>query len=199
MTDIDYINYQEKGFGLIGKLRTMAKKDDELFEKLHKEHGAEELANSFVFPVDISEEERRASDKELMEVVNKRRANMDPKVRLSGNLLQIRYQIEGYVKEHDFDKKRTIGSFLKAYIDAHHKSQIEFAKEISIQPTVLSQYINNRRIPSESILVRLEIHSNKLITAEHWYELVGKQRYHDLQLNQELRRKQQKFVKNTAQ
>lgn len=170
---------------------------DKQFEKLLKKYGAEELAD-LVFPVKLSEEEKKEADVVWAEDLKKRRAEITPEWRLKGSIVQICLQIKGYINQEEIDKEKTFGSFLKSYIAVTKKTQVQFAEEISLKPTVLSQYINGHRRPSENICIRLEIHSNELIPAEYWCQLADKEKINSLRLNKELRRKQNKFVKREA-
>ena len=74
----------------------------------------------------------------------------------------------------------------------------EFAHEINIKPTVLSQYINSHRNPPQDIIIRLELHSRNNIPAATWYRLLEKENIHDLNTNLELRTKQKKYISKKA-
>ena len=124
---------------------------------------------------------------------------MNPEYHLKGTLLQLRFQIEDYLNDLHFDKRKTFGYFLKSYIDSLKKKRNEFADEINIKPTELSQYINNHRKPPQNIMIRLELHSYNMIPAADWYRLLEKENLHELSTNKLLRRDQKKFIKRKAQ
>ena len=97
-----------------------------------------------------------------------------------------------------FNKNKTFGFFLKLYISRLNIRMNEFAREINIRSTVLSQYINNHRIPPREIMVRFELHSHKNIPATTWYRLVEKENIHELSTNSVLRSKQKRHINKKA-
>jgi len=169
------------------------------YEALLDEHGAKELSESFVFPVVIDDQENGATNEALRDELGQRRAAMGAGEELKFTLLQLRFQIEDYIKEEGFDEHKTFGYFLKAYIDCLNKKRKDFAHEINITASELSQYVNDTRTPPLHIMVRLELHSRETIPAEDWYQLVEKENLHELKANRTLRTEQKKFVLKEAE
>ncbi|CAN5547745.1 hypothetical protein BH10BAC3_BH10BAC3_42160 [soil metagenome] len=174
----------------------MTKKE---YNTLLGQHGAAELANNFVFPVRVSGKQKNESGSELKKVLATRRSEMSDKDKLEATLLQLRYQMEEYLNDTRFDKNKTFGFFLKNYIAGLRLKRNEFANEINIKPTELSQYINNHRTPPKNIIVRLELHSGNTIPAVNWYRLCEKKILHELSSNKALRNSQKKYVKKVAE
>lgn len=170
----------------------MTKKE---FDHLLKKYGAEELAGSFVFPAENSGRDEANSTKGLQEILAERRASMTPAVKQKAQLMQLRFQIEDYLKENRFNRRKTFGYFLKSYITILDKKSNEFAEEIDIKPAELSQYINNHRTPPQPVMIRLELHSKNIIPAIHWYRLAENRKLHELMTDKMLRREQRKYVK----
>jgi len=170
----------------------MTKKE---FDRLLKKYGAEELAGSFVFPAENSARDEANSTKRLQEILAERRASKTPAEKQKAQLMQLRFQIEDYLKEKRFNGKKTFGYFLKSYITILDKKSNEFADEIDIKPTELSQYINNHRTPPQPVMIRLELHSKNIIPAIHWYRLSENEKLHVLMTDKMLRREQRKYVK----
>ena len=164
------------------------------YDVLSQKHTAEELADAFVFPVTMSKKQKKETDIVLKEALKQRRAIISPEDQLKGTLLQLRFQIEDYLNDIHYDKRKTFGYFLKSYIDGLKIRRNEFAHEINIKPTELSQYINDHRKPPQNIIIRLELHSNNMIPATDWYRLLEKETIHDLRTNKILRRDEKKFV-----
>jgi hypothetical protein len=54
--------------------------------------------------------------------------------------------------------------------------------------------INNRRYPNDSIVIRLELHSNKSILAEYWFRLVEKEKIQAIRTNLKLRKEEKAHV-----
>jgi len=168
------------------------------YNTLAEKYSPEELAESFVFDAGLTKKQKNEADTALSEVLKKRRDAMNREDHLKGTLLQLRFQIEDYLNDLHFDKRKTFGYFLKSYIDGINKKQKEFAYEIDIKPTELSQYINNHRKPPQNIMVRLELHSHNMIPATDWYRLLEKENIHALRTNKDLRRAERKFIKRDA-
>jgi hypothetical protein len=168
------------------------------YSMLAEKYSPEELADSFVFPSQLTKKQKKEADNALSEILKQRRTAMSPEYQLKGILLQLRFQILDYLNDIHFDKHKTFGYFLKLYIDGLKKRRNEFAHEINIKPTELSQYINNHRKPPTNIMVRLELHSHNMIPATDWYRLLEKENLHELSTNKLLRQEEKKFIKRVA-
>jgi hypothetical protein len=59
----------------------------------------------------------------------------------------------------------------------------------------LSQIINQHRQPTEKLIIRLEIHSNKNFPALLWFKLIEKEKAYKLIHDKELRERERKHVK----
>jgi len=80
-----------------------------------------------------------------------------------------------------------------------NKKNRDFAKDISIDETELSQVLGGHRKPSEKIIIRLEIHSCKTIPAITWYRLLEKEKEHEILTNKTIRTTERRHVKNKLQ
>ena len=110
--------------------------------------------------------------------------------RLSLAVLQLKLQLKDYIQNNEFNPELTFGHFLKQNVNLLDIKRKQFADEISIDATPLSQFINQHRRPPEYMAICLEIHSNNSIPAIYWFKLVEKQRAHELKTDKELRRKE---------
>jgi plasmid maintenance system antidote protein VapI len=188
-------NLLKKDISLIGRSKKgtiMIKKE---FDILLKQYGAEELGASLVFPKPKPGKPDKKTGNILLEELTKRRSNLLTEDQLKAQIMQLRFQIEDYLKENRFNRKKTFGYFLKSYITILDRKSNEFADEIDINPTELSQYINNHRTPPQPVMIRLELHSQNIIPAIHWYRLAESRKLHELMSDKSLRREQKKFVK----
>ena len=165
------------------------------FDGLLKKYGAEELGGNLVFPKPKTVKPDKKTGKSLLEELTKRRAVLSPEDQLKAKIMQLRFQIEDYLKENRFNRKKSFGFFLKSYITILDKKSNEFADEIDIKPTELSQYINNHRTPPQPVMIRLELHSQNIIPAVHWYRLAESRKLHELMSDKSLRKAQKKYVK----
>lgn len=164
--------------------------------KLNKKYSASELADSFVFRSTLKPKQKAEGKTELAKARAKVRKNLTVGQKLLAGVLQLKYQMEDYGRSSVYDKSLSFAYFLRQYIKLKYKANKQFALDINIDETELSQILNNHRSPSEKTIIRLEIHSNKTIPALSWYKLLEKEKEHDLQNNMEVREKETKYVKN---
>jgi len=168
------------------------------YKKLLKQYTPEELAESFVFPVKYTAKQQKQADLDLAAARKISQANMteDQKIKLS--LYQLRFQLEDYLKEA-YNPALNFGHFLERYLKILNKKNKEFAKEIQIHETLLSHLISNRREPNDSIIIRLELHSNNIIPAIFWYKLAEKEKEHQIRTDNSLRERESPFVNHSLQ
>jgi hypothetical protein len=165
------------------------------FDILLKQYGAEELGENLVFPKPNGVTTNKKARNILLEELEKRRSAISPADRLNAQIMQLRFQIEDYLNENRFNRKKSFGFFLKSYVTILDKKSNVFAEEIDIKATELSQYINNHRTPPQPVMIRLEIHSKNIIPAVHWYRLAESRKLHELMSDKTLRKEQKKYVK----
>jgi len=138
-------------------------------KKLSTKHTPEELAEAIVFPVTLTQTQKKEA-REQLAAARKGQKEMTGDDRLSLNVLQLKFQLEDYIQNKEFNPELTFGHFLKRYV------------------------INQHRTPPDYMAIRLEIHSNNSIPATYWFKLVEKQREHELKTDKELRRRENKNV-----
>ncbi len=152
-----------------------------------------ELAEAHIFPAE--EQLNEQEEKQFWELRRKRLRETSPEQKLLSKILQLKFQMEDHLHEDNYDKEVNFGYFLRAYINSLGRKNKDFAEEIDVTPTELSQLINNHRIPNNEILVRLELHSNNNIPAITWYKLLEKEKEYELMSNLKLRKEESKHVK----
>jgi plasmid maintenance system antidote protein VapI len=103
--------------------------------------------------------------------------------------------MEDYLKSEHYDEGFSFAYFLRQYIKRLDKKDNEFAFELNIKPTVLSQLVNKHRDPSLKIIMRLEAHSNKIFPAIMWFNLFTKEKALEFMKNNNLRRDEGKQVR----
>jgi plasmid maintenance system antidote protein VapI len=166
------------------------------YKELEKQYSPSELAESFVFPGATNEKQREGQLQAFREFRKGAAAKLTEKDKLILVLLQLKFQMEDYILKEPFSSTYHFGFFLKEYISRLNKRNKDFAEEISIDPTELSLIINRHRPPTEKLIIRLEIHSNKNFPAVLWFRLMEKEREHELMHDTELRSKESKHVKH---
>jgi len=150
------------------------------FKEIEKEYSSKEIAESLVFPDTRNSVEREDA---LIAFRKLRKEIADAQTeesKIISRLLQLKFQIEDYLNADTFKDNLYFGHFLKEYIQRLEKKNKEFAEEIDIDPTELSQVINKRRKPTEKLVFRLDIHSNRTFPAIMWFKLIEKERIHEL-------------------
>ena len=161
-----------------------------LFEK----YTPEELAEGFVFPVKLTKKQQQESDLALKEELARRRSEYSPEFKREMRLLQLKFQLQDYLKGMRYDKQKNFSYFLRQYLQCIDKRSSEFAAEIDILPSELSQYLNNHRKPPKHIMVRLELHSQNTIPASDWYRVVEMETLHELATDKAIRKEQKPHV-----
>lgn len=165
-------------------------------KKILEQHTPQEIVDSHVISEKLTIKQRKQEDLKLKEARKKVQAGLTDTDRLVLRLMQFKFQIEDYLNNEDFNPKFTFSYFLKEYVSLLNKKRRHFAAEINIDETELSQLINRHRFPNNSIIIRLEIHSNNSIPAVSWFRLVQKEKEHELMTSNQLRRQERKYVKN---
>jgi hypothetical protein len=154
-----------------------------------------EIADAYIIPQTINKKQQTEANTQLAEARVRSRAKMTVEDKLGLKLMQLRLQMEEYVKAADFEIEKTFGYYLKEYLHLINVRRNAFAYDISIHETLLSQLINNKRSPNESIMIRLELHSNNTFPATVWHRLVEKERGYTIQTDKKLRLKESRKVK----
>jgi hypothetical protein len=156
----------------------------------------EELAGDVFIAATLTPTQQKEADRHLAEARKKSKKNMTEEVRVGLIQFHIRFRIEGYLQSKEYDPKMSFGYFLKKYVDSLNIKRKEFAEQISIDETLLSQLINMHRLPPDYLAIRLEIHSNNKIPADYWYKLAEREKEHYIRTDKGLRRREKKYVHN---
>ena len=168
----------------------------ELYDKLAKKYSKEELVDAFVFPSDMTDEQRKQADEMLFEERKKKLANRSPKEKLLSGLLRIRYQIKSYVQQSQFDETKSSIFFLNEYLKVINKKQKDLAEDIGVHVTRLSRILNGKEKLSLAIAYRLEAHSGDLIPAIIWWKLVQKEIEQEIKTSNQKKMEEKQKVKN---
>ncbi len=124
-----------------------------------------------------SKKEREQDSIALMQARLERMKKIPKEQVIRAKLLQLKLQMEKYLKEPVYDKQNHFTKFLESYVDTIYVKRSEFAKDINITPVFLSQIINNHREPKEEFILKLMVHSEKVFKnvgefpKTTWYQL----------------------------
>jgi hypothetical protein len=168
-------------------------------KNIFKEHTAEEIADAMMIPAKLTAKQKKEADKQLAEHRAKRRESMTEEEKLRFNLLKLKLQLEDYIKADYYEPEFTFGYFLEQYLQLINRKKKEFAGDIQIHETLLSSILKNRREPNESVMIRLELHSNNTIPAIDWFKLLEKGKEHQISTNKALRDKERGYIKRSLQ
>lgn len=168
-------------------------------KKLFEQYTPAEIADGFVLPVKLTAEQREDAARQLAEYRQRRRAGMTGTEKLNAQLQQLKFRLEDYIKNEAYNPQFTFGYFLEQYLRLTNRKKKEFAADIQIHETQLSQVLKNRREPSESMMIRLELHSNNAIPAIDWFKLLEKEKGHQIKTDRSLRERESGYVRRSLE
>ncbi|MEO7212962.1 hypothetical protein [Mucilaginibacter sp.] len=168
-------------------------------KKVIEQYTRDEIAEAFVFPVKLSPKQQLEANIQLNNHRANRRAAMTGPEQLNLKLIQLKFRLEDYIDGENYNPQYTFGYFLELYLQLTDRKKKEFAADIQIHETQLSQILKNRREPNESLMIRLELHSNNTIPAIDWFKLLEKEKGHQLKTDKTLRDKESQYVKHSLQ
>jgi transcriptional regulator with XRE-family HTH domain len=167
--------------------------------RLFQKHTAEEIADAVMIPVKLTGKQQKEAGSQLAAHRASRRAAMTGEDKLQYSVLRLKFQLEDYIREDKYNPLFTFGYFLEQYLKLTKRKKKEFAGDIQIHETLLSNILKNRREPNESIMIRLEIHSNNTIPAIDWFKLHEMEKAHQINTNKSLRDKESQYVTHNLQ
>ena len=167
---------------------------EDQFKRLRKKYTDEELAESFVFP--IEEEAYQKGQEEIKELRLQQLREMTELERIFAEMARLKYLIEGYLEGNSFRDEFEFGSVLNEYIRIIKKPKKAFAEDIGIHSTRLSRILNNKEDPNMELTYRLEEHSGKLIPAVSWWKLHTRKQEYLILSDQEKRKRESAKVQN---
>lgn len=138
------------------------------------------MTHDFEYGVDSRYKDKRERDSDsiaLMQARLERMKNIPKEQIIRAKLLQLKLQMENYLKEPTDDNNSYFTHFLEIYIDAVYPQRNKFAKDINVTPVFLSQVINNHREPKEEFILKLMVHSEKVFkdicdfNNKTWYQV----------------------------
>ncbi|EDP96175.1 hypothetical protein U8527_14785 [Kordia algicida OT-1] len=124
-----------------------------------------------------SKKEYQSEATALMEARLQRMKGVSKDDIIRAKLLQLKLQMQEFIKQTTHQKKHYFSEFLQQYIDSIYSKRAVFAKDIGITPVQLSQIINNHRAPQDDFMLKLMIHSEMIyknvctFQKELWYQV----------------------------
>ncbi len=119
-------------------------------------------------------------------------------------LMQLKLKMEEFLNSPNYDIQNPFSYFLRMYVDTIYDKRKNFAIDMSINPLLLSQVLNNHRDPQEKFMLRLIVHSENSFKAvcefdpKTWYRIFYKEKVDKLMSTQkDWRSSVEKFVTNS--
>lgn len=169
---------------------------EEVYRKLKEKYTDEEIAEGFMIPQTMTEEEQKISDEEFRKIRFRLLNNRTEKQRLMSEITRLRISIKTYLEQEIYDPSFSFGQMLEEYIGLLKISKKEFSKDIDIHYTKLSRILNEREEPNVSFIYRLESHSDELIPAIYWWKLMIRKQEYLIESDADKRRIEGLRVKN---
>lgn len=122
-------------------------------------------------------DERVQDSIDLMQARLDRLKNLSKEQIFQAKLLQLKLQMENYLKEPVYDNKNHFSKFVEKYVDTVYSKRIDFANDINVTANFLSKIINNHRDPKEEFILKLMVHSEKVFEKvggfhkKTWYQI----------------------------
>jgi len=170
--------------------------NNKLYNQLNQKFTDEEIAESYIFPHELSKEEEEQDRKEMKALRAKMLREQSQEKKMYVDLIRLKLLIEDYITQEDYNIEQSFGAYLEEYIRIIQKTKKAFAQDIDTHYTRLSRILNNREEPNLEIIYRLEEHSGKIIPALLWWKLQIKKQEYLILKDTENRIKEAKKVKN---
>lgn len=164
-------------------------------KKGERKGSLEEIRDAIVAPGSLKAEGRKEMLESFRSIRKKLTQEYTVEDELIARFLQLKFLIEDYLLSDAFTNHYFFGYFLKEYISRQDKKNKEFAWEIDVDPTELSLIINRHRKPTEKLIFRLDIHSNRNFPAQLWFKVLEKDREIELLRNSAIIDRERKHVK----
>lgn len=162
----------------------------------HKDYTLKDLAESYVFPDVVNGQERDDLLNAFREFRKQKSDAQSAESKSKTRLLQLKFLMEDYLVSPRFEERYDFGFFLHQYINCLEMNYTDFAKDIDVGASTISQIIGKHRKPTDRIILRLHIHSNKNFPVSLWYRLLEKEKINELENNKSILEEESKFVKH---
>jgi len=172
------------------------KKYEKIYKELRKQYTDEEIAESMLIPQDLTAEEAKKANEELLAYRFKLLKEQTEEQRLHSELLRFKYLMEDYLKAQTFDESKTFGKHLEEYVSILKRTKKRLSEDLDIHYTRLSRIINDKEEPNIELIYRLEKHSANLIPALYWWKLVVKKQEYFIKQDTKTRQRERAKVKN---
>jgi len=172
------------------------KKSEEVYRDLKKKFTDEELADSFIFSVELPKEEQKEIREEFLKLRLERLKSMSEEELISSDLFAFKLRLKRYFEKSKYDDAFSFSNQLKTYIKITRRSNADVASNLGIHKTKLSRLINRRESPNIDLMYRLEVHSSKEIPAFYWWRVYSTELEFKIKTDYEKMEEEGKKVEN---
>lgn len=169
---------------------------EEVYQKLKEKYTDAEIAEGFMIPASMTDEEKKISDEAFrkirFELLNKR----TEKQRVVSEVIRLRIKIRKYLAEEIYIEDFNFGAILSEYISLIGRTKKEFSEDIDVHYSRLSRILNDKEDPNLSLIYRLEQHADELIPAVSWWKLMIRKQEFLITSDQAQRDVEKQHVKN---
>lgn len=152
----------------------------------------------------LFDKEKKANTNAIMKARESRSRKRSKHDIMLAKLMQLKLQMDEYLKAPDYMAQYPFSKFLRIYVDIIYDKRKNFANDMSIEPLMLSQVLNNHRDPQEKFMLRLLIHSENSFKnvcefdQKTWYRIFYKEKTGRIISSQnEWRSSVEKYVSNS--
>mgnify|MGYP001159276981 FL=1 len=143
-----------------------------IYEHLSGQLAQEDIAEAYLIPADLTEEERAGAEQEIREYRLKKLSTRTESERLLSELTRLRLSVHRYLESGVYSSDYSFGEVLKEMIAIMRKTKKEVANDLDVHYTRLSRILNEREEPNLSLMYRLEKYSDRIIPAIYWWKLM---------------------------
>jgi len=151
------------------------KKREEVYKDLKKKYSDEEIADSFLFSVELEGDEQQQAKEEFLKLRFEHLNAMSEEELVSAKLFAFKLNLLEYFKQDKFDGEFSFAKQLKKYIQISNRSNKDIAENLDIHKTKLSRIVNGKESPNIDLMYRLEEHSGKEIPAFYWWRVYSRE------------------------
>lgn len=174
-------------------------KHENIYAELKKQFSDKEIADRYVLPDDLSEQEKKEIEEKFKEqrlILLKERTEEQ---RLLSELMRMKLLIKDYLERSGYEEDFSFSKQLGQYLGIIRRNQREFAEEIDLHTTKLSRLLHDRENPNVELVYRLEKHCGNIIPAIYWWKLHSKRLEEDIKTDVKRRKTESEKVKNNLQ
>lgn len=170
----------------------------EIYAELRKQYTDQEIAESFVFPSQLTPEQRKQEYDRLDRLFRAKANNRSEAEIIRSGVTEMYFRFLQYLRQPKFQELFSFAHQLREYLHTTRRNQKQFGAELDLEKSKLSKLLNGKANPTPALCFRLEKHSDGLLPARLWYRLHLRELEHRMMQNEELKQAEFEKVKTTV-